>query len=212
MVEFHFILFEIIKASVYETLRENQAVFRKGCSCIDQIAALTIIIEQSEKWNSPFLMNFIDYEKALGSVDRSTLWKLMHNYGIPEKLVNQVKASYEGTTSRVVHDGQLSDRFRITTEVRQGCFLSPFLFNLAIDWMMKETTKGRQNGIQWTPWLQLDDLDFADNLLLLCHATRQKQDKTDDLNNTSMKVNLGINSVKSKVMKNKQSNTDRYQP
>ena len=53
---------------------------------------------------------------------------------------------------------------------------------------MKETTKGRQNGIQWTPWLQLDDLDFADDLLLLSHATRQMQDKTDDLNRTSKKV------------------------
>ena len=183
-------------------MRENQAGFRKGRSCIDQIATLRIIIEQSEEWNSPLLMNFIDYEKAFDSVDRSTLWKLMRHYGIPEKLVNLVKASYEGTTSRVVHDGQLSDGFGITTGVRQGCLLSPFLFNLAIDWIMKETTKGRQNGIQWTPWLQLDDLDFADDLLLLSHATRQMQDKTDDLNTTSKKVGLGIHTVKSKVMKN----------
>ena len=108
-----------MKAFIDETLRENQAGFRKCRSCIDQIATLRIIIEQSEEWNSPLLINFIDYQKAFDSVDRGTLWKLMRHYGIPEKLVNLVQASGdEGTVSRVVHDGQLSDGFEVTTEVR----------------------------------------------------------------------------------------------
>ena len=199
---FNRILLERMKASIDETLRENQAGFRKGRSCIDQIATLRIIIEQSEEWNSPLLINFIDYKKAFDSVDRGTLWKLMRHYGIPEKLVNLVQASYEGTVSRVVHDGQLSDGFEVTTGVRQGCLLSPFLFNLAIDWIMKESSKGRQNGIQWTPWLQLDDIDFADDVALLSHSTRQMQDKTDDLNVTSKKLGLDIHAIKSKVMRN----------
>ena len=96
----------------------------------------------------------------------------------------------------------MSDSFEITTGVRQGCLLSPFLFNLAIDWIMKETTRGRQNGIQWTPWLQLDDIDFANDVALLSHATRQMQDKSDDLDVTSKKLGLGIHTVKSKVMRN----------
>ena len=79
---FNRILLERIKASVDETLRENQAGFRKGRSCIDQIATLRIIIEQSEEWNSPLFMNSIEYEKALDSVDRSTLWTLKRHYGI----------------------------------------------------------------------------------------------------------------------------------
>ena len=45
----------------------------------------------------------------------------------------------------------------------KGCLLSPFLFLLVIDWIMKTTTTGRNNGIQWTLWTQLDDLDFADD-------------------------------------------------
>ena len=67
----------------------------------------------------------------------------MRHYDIPEKLVNLVQASYEGTVSRVVHVGQLSDGFEVTTGIRHRCLLSPFLFNLAIDWIMKESSKER---------------------------------------------------------------------
>ena len=78
---------------------------------------------------------------------------------------------------RVIHAGQLTDSFMVKTGVRQGCLLSPFLFLLAIDWIMKTTTKNRRNGIQWTPWSQLEDLDFADDLALLSHSHKQMQEK-----------------------------------
>nr|KAG5694373.1 hypothetical protein BaRGS_002227 [Batillaria attramentaria] len=132
-------------------LRDQQASFRKNRSCADQIASLRIIVEQSLEWNSPLYINFIDYEKAFHSVDREALWKLLRHYG---------KA------------------FEVTTGVRQGCLLSPFLFLLVIDWIMKTTTTGRKNGIQWTSWTELDDLDFADDLALLSHSHSQMQDKT----------------------------------
>ena len=61
---------------------------------------------------------------------------------------------------KIAHAGQLSESFEVKTGVRQGCLLSPFLFLLAIDWIMKTTTTGRNNGIQWTLWTQLDDLDW----------------------------------------------------
>ena len=68
---------------------------------------------------------------------------------------------------RVVHEGQLSEAFAVTTGVWQGCLSSPFLFILAVDWIMKETTDGRH---QWILFKQLDDLDFADDNALLSHT------------------------------------------
>ena len=153
------------------------------------------------EWNSPALINFIDYEKAFDSLDRGVLWKLMRHYGIPEKIVNLVKVSYEGTNCRVFHDGHLSSSFEIGTGVRQGCLLSPFLFILAIDWILKETTKGRRNGIQWTLWKQLDDLDFADDIAFISHTYEQMQAKTDYLDNISKQVGLKIHPLKSKILK-----------
>ncbi|OOY36395.1 hypothetical protein BOV89_12810 [Solemya velum gill symbiont] len=95
----------------------------------------------------------------------------------------------------------MSDSFDVKTGVRQGCLLSPFLFLLVIDWIMKTTTTGKNNGIQWTPWTQLDDLDFADDLALLSHNHSQMQDKTTRLEAASAETGLRINRKKSELMK-----------
>ena len=103
---------------------------------------------------------------------------------------------------RVIHDGELTNNFEIRTGVRQGCLLSPFLFILAIDWIMKTETKGKRNGIQWTILTQLDDLDFADNLALMSHSHRQMQDKTTSyLARISVQVGLKINKKKTKILR-----------
>ncbi|VDO87446.1 unnamed protein product, partial [Schistosoma margrebowiei] len=72
-------------------------------SCTDQIATLRIIVEQSVEWNSSLYINFIDYEKAFDSVDRRMLWKLLRHYGVPEKIVNIIRNSYDGPQCKVVY-------------------------------------------------------------------------------------------------------------
>ena len=117
---FYRILLDRMKDVVDPQLRDQQAGFRKDRSCLDQIATLRIILEQSLEWNSPLFMNFIDYEKAFDSVDRETLWKLLRHHGVPGKLTNILRNTYEGMTCRVIHEGQLTDAFCIRTGLRQG--------------------------------------------------------------------------------------------
>ena len=129
-------------------------------------------------------------------MDRETLWKLLKHYGIPGKIITLIQRTFEGMSCRVVHRGQLSDCFNVRTGVRQGCLLSPFMFLLVIDWITRTTTKGKKNGIQWTPWTQLEDLDFADDLALLSHNHDQMQGKTTGLAATSERTGLMINRCK----------------
>ena len=178
---FNRIILDRMKVAVDKLLRDHQAGFRKDRSCSDQIAALRIIVEQSLEWRSSLYINFIDFEKAFDSVDRDSLWKIMRHYGIPNKYVSVIRETYQGMECRVLHGGDMSESFNVQTGVRQGCLLSPFLFLLAIDWVMRETTKGERNGIQWTLFDQLDDLDFADDLALLSHNHEQMQAKTTAL-------------------------------
>ncbi|VDP64567.1 unnamed protein product [Schistosoma curassoni] len=93
---FNRVLLNRMKDAVDAQLRDQQAGFRKDQSCTDQIATLRIILEQSVEWNSSLYINFIDYEKAFDSVDSKTLWKLLRHYGVPEKIVNIIRNSYDG--------------------------------------------------------------------------------------------------------------------
>ena len=154
------ILLERMKEAVNPKLRDQQAGFRRNKSCDDQIASLRIIVEQSLEWNSPLYFSFIDYWKAFDSVDRETMWKLLRHYRVPEKTNSLIRCTYQDMSCRTAHAGQLSESLEVKTGVRHGCLLSPFLFLLVIDWIMKITTTGRNNGTQWTLWTQLDDLDF----------------------------------------------------
>ncbi|VDP33040.1 unnamed protein product [Schistosoma margrebowiei] len=113
-----------MKDSVDTQLRDQHAEFRKDRSCTDQIATLRIIVEQPIQWNSSLYINFMDYEKALDSVDRKTLWRLLRHYGVPEKTVNIIRNSYDGLNCKIVHDRQLTDSFDVKTDARQGCLHS----------------------------------------------------------------------------------------
>ena len=106
------------------------------------------------------------------------MWKLLRQYRVPERIISLIRRTFQDMSCRAAHAGQLSESFEVKTVVWQWCLLSPFLFLLVIDWIMKTTRTGRNNGIQWTHWTQLDDLDFADELTLLSHNHRQMQDKT----------------------------------
>ncbi|VDP55100.1 unnamed protein product [Schistosoma margrebowiei] len=81
-----------MKDSVDAQLRDQQTGFRKDRSCTDQIVTLRIIVEQSIEWNSSLHINFIDYEKAFDSMDRTTLWKILRHYGVPQKIVHHMNS------------------------------------------------------------------------------------------------------------------------
>ncbi|VDO89322.1 unnamed protein product [Schistosoma margrebowiei] len=180
----------------------------KSDSCTDRIATLRIIIKQSVEWNSSLYINFIYYEKVFDSVDRRTLWKLLRHYGVPEKIVNIIRNSYDELQCKVVHGGQLTDAFQLRTGVRQGCLLSPFLFLLMVDWIMKTSTSGGKHGIQWTAQNQLDDLDFADDLVFLPHTHEQMQMKTATVAAVSASVGLSIHTGKTNVVKYNTENSN----
>lgn len=57
-----------IRSALYGVLREEQAGFRRGRGCIDQIFTLRNIIEKSLEWNYPLFLNFIDFKKAFDSL------------------------------------------------------------------------------------------------------------------------------------------------
>ena len=97
---FCWVILERIKITLDDKLREEQAGpgFRAGRSCMDQIATLRIILEQSIEWQSFSCINFIDFKKAFDRISREVLWRLLRHYGMPDKVITIIEALYEGGT------------------------------------------------------------------------------------------------------------------
>lgn len=89
----------------------------------------------------------------------------------------------------------------VLTEVNQGCLLSPFLFLLCINWIMKKIPTNKNTGIQWSLTEHVEDLDFADDIGLFSHTHQQMQDKSQLLETTVSELALKLNGPKTKVMR-----------
>ncbi|VDP43206.1 unnamed protein product [Schistosoma curassoni] len=112
-----------------------------------------------------------------------------------------IQNSYDGIHCKIVHGGQLTNSFDVKTGVRQDCLLSLYLFLLLIDWIMEMSTSEGKHGIQWTSEMQLDDLDFADDLALRSHTQQQMQEKTTSVAAASATVGLNMHKGKSKILR-----------
>ena len=110
---------------------------------------------------------FIDFEKAFDSPHRTSLWKILRHYGIPQKLVNIIQSLFDNFECKVIHNCLLTDLIKINAGVKQGCIISPIIFSLAIDWIMRTVTDRKRQGLQSSLTSTLEDLDYADYIGLL---------------------------------------------
>ena len=194
------VIIDRLREGVEETLREEQAAFRKGRGTADQIYILRNILEQSIEWQAPLYINFIDFRKAFDSVIRNKLWDILRHYGIPEIYVTIITKIYEGSTSCVLEAGKSSEWFEVKTGVKQGCVMSGFIFNIVIDWIMRNTNNSNR-GIRWKFTTCLEDLDYADDLSLLSSRFVDIQEKSTRLYEVARFTGLKINTTKTKTMR-----------
>ena len=93
------------------------------------------IIEKAREFQKNIYFNFIDYAKAFGCVDHNKLWKILKEMGIPETFL--FRNLYAGQETTVRTGRGITDWFQIGKVVHQGCILSPCLFNLCAEYIMK---------------------------------------------------------------------------
>ena len=92
---------------------------------------------------------FIDYAKDFDCVDHSKLWKILKEMGIPDHLICLLRNLYAGQEATVRTEHGTTDCFQIGKGVHQGCILSPCLFNLYAEYIMRNTTlQEAQAGIK----------------------------------------------------------------
>ena len=92
---------------------------------------------KSKRVPKNFYFCFIDYAKAFDCVDYNKLWKILKEMGIPDHLTCLLRNLYAGQEATVRTGHGTTDWFQIGKGVRQGCILSPCLFNLYSEYIMR---------------------------------------------------------------------------
>nr|VZI30731.1 unnamed protein product [Spirometra erinaceieuropaei] len=170
--------------------RPNQAGFRAGRGCADQIFTLRRILEFRHSYQQPTAVCFVDFAAAFDSVHRESLWRIMALDGVPAKVLAMIKAYYRSVTARVLVRKNLSQPFGIRSGVRQGCILSPILFNYAIDWILGRALRD-SDGVEFAPGHRLSDLDYADDIALLASSFGDLQSMVSRVNEVAKSVGEG---------------------
>ncbi|MEM8717056.1 MAG: reverse transcriptase family protein, partial [Cyanobacteria bacterium P01_G01_bin.4] len=179
--------------------REEQAGFRKGRGCIDHIFALRQLLEMRKRHGKPWLVVFIDFAAAFDSVHRASLWQALLHDGFPRKVVNILQEYYGDANSRVRVYGEMGEPFEITTGVRQGCIMSPSLFNIIIDWVMHQAMTGipKLSGFDG---FEVADLEYADDIAALADSEAAGQLILDRIDQAASKLGLNISGPKTKAV------------
>ena len=118
-------------------LPDVQAGFRKGRGTRDQISNIRWIIKKAKEFQKNIHFCFIDYAKAFACVDHHKLWKILKGMGMPDHLTCLLRNLYAGQEATVRTGYGTTDWFQIGKGVRQGCILSPCLFNLYSEYIMR---------------------------------------------------------------------------
>jgi len=190
-------------------LHEAQCGFRPGRGTVDAIFVMRQLMSMCKAaQGAPLFSAFIDLTKAYDSVNRQALWRVLHEYGVPAKLVALLEDLHTGTMSAVRMDGQVGEWFGTHVGVRQGCVIAPLLFNTFMDFVVRHALAQMRadcetcgvhvlaGGVQYS----LAALLYADDLVLNAHDPAELARMLATMDQVAGKLGLTINASKTEMM------------
>ena len=158
---------------VNHELPDVQAGFRKGRGTRDQIANIRWVIKKAREFQKNIYFCFIDYAKAFDCVDHNKLWKILKEMCIPDHLTCLLRNLYAGQEATLRTGHGKTDWLQIEKGVRQGCILSPCLFNLHAEYIMRNAgLEEAQAGIK-IAGRNFNNLRYADNTTLMAESEEE---------------------------------------
>ena len=166
----HKILQDRLQQYVNWEFTDVQAEFRKGTTR-DQIANICWIIEKARESQKNIF--FIDFTQAFDCVDYNKLWKIFQEMGIPDHLTCLLRNLYAGQEATVRTRCGTMDWFQIRKGIRPGRILSPCLFNLHTEYIMRNARLDKaQAGIKIAGW-NINNLREADDTTLMAESEEE---------------------------------------
>ena len=201
------ILIEKVRSLTERLIGEEQCGFRSGRGCVDQVFVMKQMSEKFVDKNKSLYVAYMDLEKAYDRVDREAMWRVLSMYGINGQLLKAVQSLYEKSEACVRVCREEGEWFEVGVGLRQGCVMSPWLFNLFMDAVMKEvrekagdvgvTLWDERRNVEW----KVDWLMFADDTVLLGDSEEKLERLVQEFGRVCRRRKLSVNETKSKIMK-----------
>ncbi len=179
-------------------LVDEQNGFRKKRSTIDHVSSITSLIETRKKLKRDTFTAFIDFRKAYDFINRDKLWKRLTETGVCGKMLLAIESLYSSVSSCIRINSYNTDWFEVHTGLRQGCILSPLLFNMYIN-DLALYLKSLNVGVSISDEI-VCILLYADDIVLIAESAEDLQILLNALNDWCSTNDMSININKSKVV------------
>ena len=193
------IILNRLRPQAEKIIAEEQAGFRSGRSTTEQIFNLRIICEKYLEHQQDLFHVFIDFKKAFDRVWHEALWATMKLYSINANLINTIKNLYDKASSAVYLNNSVGEWFRTTVGVRQGCLLSPILFNIFLERIMEEALENHAGSVS-VGGRTITNLRFADDIDGLAGSEEELRNLVKNLDKKCKEAGMEISAEKTKIM------------
>ena len=142
---------------------------------------------------------FIDYVKPFDCVDHNKLWKILKEMGIPDHLPCLMRNLCTGQEAIVRPEHVTTEWFQIGKGVRQGCILSPCLFNLYAEYIMQNSRLDEAQAETKIAGRNINNLRYADDITLKARSEEELKNLLMKMKEESEEVDLKLNIQKTKI-------------
>ncbi|KAI5715577.1 hypothetical protein M8J77_018806 [Diaphorina citri] len=198
------ILTSIVKRRIQERIDSNldhdQFGFRTGKGTREAILALRLIAEESMRVNQPLFIAFVDLQKAFDNVNWSLMMKILKDIGV-EYRDRRIIFNLYRNQSMHIEINQESEKAKIKKGVRQGCNISPYLFNIYIEKAIEEC-KECCTGIVLNG-VRIQMLRFADDIALLAPDEFNLKRSLECMNEVLAEYKMKMNMTKTEILVSK---------
>lgn len=159
-----------------------------------------IVNQYCHKYGKKVYGCFVDFQRAFDSIPRDVLFQKLHNYGIKGKFYKTLQNMYLNDKGCIKIGGELTEDFEINQGVKQGCILSPLLFNIFLSDLPKVLNKESNSPIKISDGKHISCIIWADDLLMLSETETGLNNMLGDLEAYAKNNGLTINTDKTKCM------------
>ena len=165
-----------------------------------QIANICWIIKKAREFQKKKKICFVEYTKAFDCVDHNKMWEILQEIGIPDHFSCLLRNLHAGQEATIRTGHGTKDWFHIGKEVHQAYILSPCLFNLYAEYIMRNAGLNKaQAGIR-IAGRNVSNLRYADDTTLMAESEEELKSLLMKVKDESEKVGLKLNMQKTKIM------------